>query len=157
MQMRTLVRQAGLLWRAEMLVVELRLRLLARSTVLVLFAIFITLFGLAMLNVAAFQALQAVAGPVWSAVGIAFVDFLLAGIAVLVALRAKPGPELELAQDLRKLALEALEGEAATVQDFLTGASVGRLVSEPLQAMAPRLLVPLVGSIIRALRKKPEV
>ena len=83
--------------------------------------------------------------------GTALLSRLLLGLALAclagtgLAASAKPGPELAMAEDLRKAAAAALE------EDFHSGQSLGAFAGE---SNAARLLIPTIGLIIGALRRK---
>jgi hypothetical protein len=111
----------------------------------------IAVFGLGMLNVAAFFILQAYWGPVWAALAAALGDFVIAIIVVLIALAARPGTELTAAVELRDTAMEGLESELAPLQERLGFFS--RMARDPLETILPTLLVPLITAIVRSLRR----
>ncbi len=79
---------------------------MARRLGLLAFAGLIAVFGLAMANVAGFYALQVSVGSVWAAAAVALVDFAIAAIVALLARASAPGPELELALDVRRMAVK---------------------------------------------------
>ena len=127
------------------------------------FAGLIAVFGLGMANVADFYALQVSAGPVWGATIVAIVDLVIAAIVLLVAANARPGPEIELAFDVRKMAIDALQGDARDLK--LTVDALGQEIREvkanivgfahnPLDVAAQKLLVPAALSIIKGMRSK---
>ena len=96
---------------------------MARRFGLFAFAGLIAIFGLGMTNVAGFYALQSSMGPVWAAVLIAIGDFVLAVIVMLMGRSSQPGPEIDLAFDVRKMAIEAIQADA---RDFK--GAIGALV-----------------------------
>ena len=149
--MQTVYRHVRILWRAERAIVETQLNAMLRRALLYAFAGLIALFALAMLNVAAYFFFVPHWGPLWAALAVALGDLVVALIVVLIALSTKPGPELAAAQELRNLALESLEAELAPLQERL--AWVTRAVRQPLEFPLQTILVPLVASIVRALRK----
>src|SRR5208282_4462753 len=95
------LRNLRVLWRAESIVAEIRLHVIAARSGLRAFAGLIALFGLAMLNLAGYFALARWWEPVWAASAVAVVDFAVAGVLVLVAAQMKPGRELDLAVEVR--------------------------------------------------------
>jgi hypothetical protein len=93
------------------------------------------------------------------------VDFLIAAIVVLAAGRSKPGPDLALAFDVRKMAIESVQADARYLKltvDALgeevksVKANIVRLVEKPLDVAAQRELVPAALSIMRAMRSRKE-
>jgi len=60
--------------------------------------------------------LQPAYGLVWSAAVIAVVDFVLAALVLSLASRPKPGHELELALEVRKMAIASLLSDSGDVR-----------------------------------------
>ncbi len=145
MNLQSLARNARLYARAEGLVAEIRLRLLVRKLVLSVLAVAVALLGLVFVNIALFNYLVSAWGPVWTPLALGLVNFALAVPVLLIAASAKPGPELAMAEDLRKAAAAALE------EDFHSGQGLGGFAGE---SNAARLLIPTIGLIIGALRRK---
>jgi hypothetical protein len=145
-------RHARDLWRVEGTIAQARFGLTMRRSVLYALAGLIAVFGLGMLNVAAFFAFQPSWGPVWAAVAAAFGDFVVAAIVAAIALTAKPGPHLNAALEMRQSALDGIDAEIATLQHpfaWLSGTA-----RNSIDAALPAILIPLVTAILRGLRKK---
>ncbi|MGB8314372.1 MAG: hypothetical protein WCE69_07775 [Aestuariivirga sp.] len=149
MNLQSLARNARLYARAEGLVAEIRLRLLARKLVLSILAVAISLLGLVFVNLALFNYLETAWGPVWTPLALGLANLALAVPVLLFASAAKPSPELAMAEDLRKAAAAALEANFHTGQNLAD--SLGGLTGE---SNAARLLIPTIGFIISALRRK---
>ncbi len=149
--MQSLFRHLRILCRIESTIAEIRLRALTRRAVLYSLAGLVALFGLGMLNVAAFFALEPHLGATWAAFAVAGGDFVLAIVALLVATAARPGPELNTALELRQAAIENLEAEFAVLQESLAWFS--RAARNPLNTALPAVIIPLVTAIIRGLRR----
>jgi hypothetical protein len=150
MSIQTAVRSGRLYVRAELLVAEMRLRSYARKAALLAVALGVALFGLGMLNVAAFLWLSESFGPVRTALGIAVANFAVAAVAFAIGYVMKPGAELQLAEEMRDTALETVESEVSRMQS----AGVTGLVSGAVEMGAARLLMPTVGALLGGLRKK---
>src|SRR5256885_1235630 len=99
------MQHARLLLRAERLVAKISLASMMRRALLMALAGLIAMFGLVMLNAAAFLALDVMLGHVWAALAVAGADFGLASLAVGMAMLSRAGRELKLARDLRDAAL----------------------------------------------------
>lgn len=115
------------------------------------FAGLIAVFGLGMLNVAAYFLLAAHWGPIWAALAAALGDFVIAALVVGVALAIRPGPEITAAAELRDISLEGLEAELGPLQErfaWLTSAK-----RDPLETILPAILIPLISAVMRGLRK----
>lgn len=149
MNIQSLAKNTQLYLRAEILVAEIKLRLYFRKLALAVFAVAVTLMGLALLNLSLFRALETTWGPFRTPLILGLANFALALIAVLIAAVAKSGPELAMAEDLRKLSATAVE------TDFQGGQVLGGLLGgSSIEAGAARLLIPAFASIIGALRRK---
>lgn len=116
-----------------------------------------------MANVAGFYALEASLGAVWAAVIVAVVDFVIAAIVLLVASNSRPGPEIELAFDVRKMAVESIQMDARDLKQTIDAlgqeirdvkASIVSFAHNPLDVAAQKLLVPAALSIVRGIRSK---
>ena len=158
-----LVRDFQILRKADILIGRIWVNVVARRFALLAFAGLIAVFGLGMANVAGFYALQTNVGPVWAAAIVAVVDLAIAAIVLTIAINSRPGPELELAVDVRKIAVEAIQTDARDLKltvDALgqqiadTKATIASFVQNPLDVAAQKLLVPAALSIIRGMRSK---
>jgi len=121
----------------------------------------VAVFGLGMANLAGFLGLQQSWGPVWSAAIVALADLLLAVVIVILGRSIHPGPEIELAFDVRKMAIESIAADASALKVTMdafgqelreTRDTIAAFVHNPLDAAAQKLLVPAVTSIIRGFR-----
>ncbi len=160
-----LVRDLQVLRKADIIIGKIWLGVLARRLGLFAFAGLIGLFGLGMANVAGYNALQSSIGIVWAATVVAIADFAIAAVVVLLAGRSRPGPEIDIALELRKTALESIHEDARDLK--LTIDAMGQeiravkqnvtaLVHNPLDVATEKLLVPAVLSILRGIRSKKE-
>jgi hypothetical protein len=160
-----LVRDFRLLQKADSLIGRIWLNGMVRRFGLFAFAGLIAVFGLGMTNVAGFYALQTSWGPVWAATLVALGDFVLAGIVVLMGRSSEPGREIDLAFDVRKMAIEAIQDDARGLKasvDALgqeirqTKESIAGFMHNPLDAATHKLLIPAAISIIRGLRARKD-
>jgi hypothetical protein len=160
-----LVRDLQALRKADFLIGKIWLNVLARRLGLFAFAGLIGVFGLGMANIAGYHGLQASVGEVWAAAIMAALDLVVAAIVLLAAIKSHPGPEIEIALDVRRMALESIHEDAHDLK--LTIDALGheiRAVKEnittavhnPLDVAAEKLLVPAALSILRGLRSKKE-
>jgi hypothetical protein len=156
MNLQALARNFRLYLRAASLVAEIRLRLQLRKTVLTVLALALAIAGLAMIDLAAFRALETAWGPLWTPLALGLANLALAAALGLAILALKPGRELSAAADLRQMAYNAMEADLKSVQDgsgLLTG-----LLGGSTELQTARLLIPVISTIIGALRhrRKPE-
>ena len=160
-----LVRDLQLLRKADLIIARIWLAVLLRRSGLIAFAGLIAVFGLGMANVAAFYALQASFDTVWAAALVALCDLVIAGVVLLIATRVGTGPELDLALDIRRMALDSLQADARDLKLSVEAfghdiknakAGISQLVHDPLDLAAQRLLIPGALAILRGLRAKKE-
>jgi hypothetical protein len=160
-----LMQDLRLLQKADSLIARFWLRVAARRFALALFAGLVALFGLAMANLAGFRALEGALGPVWAPAVVALVDLGLAAIVWRLGVAIKPDSAIDLAFDVRQMAVEALEADArdlrTTVDVFGTQMrgikeAVAGLVHNPFDIAAQQLLVPAASAILKGLRAKKE-
>lgn len=146
-----LVRDLQALRRADIVIGKIWLQVVLRRFGLALFAALIAVFALGMLNAAAFLGLQPGLGAVQAAAIVAVGDLVIAALVLLLALHAKPGPEIELAQQMRTMALDQLQADAGALKAGMT-----QLVRDPMDLAAQKLLVPAVLSLLRHFRARRE-
>jgi type VI protein secretion system component VasK len=143
-----IVRNLRLLWRADKIIAEMRLRHMLVGLGLLAFAALISAFGLLMLELAGYFALVNVMSAIAAAAILGGVNFAIALILVVVAARRSlGGQELTLANEIHDTAIDALQLEAQAMQS-----QVNRLMHHPLEGMLP-LIVPLITAAISHLRK----
>jgi len=147
MNSENIVRNLRLLWRADKIIAEMRLRHMLVGLGLVAFAALISAFGLLMLELAAYFALVNVMSAIAAAAILGGVNFIIALILVVVAARRSLGQELTLANEIHDTAVDALQLEAQALQS-----QVNRLMHHPLEGLLP-LIVPLITAAISHLRK----
>jgi hypothetical protein len=154
MNIQNIARSARLYARSEAMVAEIRMRAYGRRLAFTSLAVLAVMMSLAFINLAAFLYLQSLWGPVWTPLGIGLANLSIAAVALLAANSARPGPELTLAKELRKLSSGALEAEFQTPPSV--GGVLGALGSGH-EATIARLLLPAVISIVSSLgRTKTE-
>ena len=160
-----LVRDFHILRRADSLIAQIWLNVMARRFGLFVVAGLVAMLGLGMTNAAGFYGLQASEGPAWAAAIVAIADFVLAAIVMLVSKNSEPGSEMELALDVRKMAMESIQADARDLSVTIDALgqeirdakdSIAGFVHNPLDAAAQKLLVPAAISIIRGLRSKKD-
>ena len=160
-----LLRDLHVLQKADFLIGRIWLNALARKLGLFAFAALIAVFGLGMANLAGFHALQASLGAVWAALIVAAVDLAVAAVVLLIGSNSRPGPEIEVAFEVRKMAVEAIQADTRDLK--LTIDAIGQevkglkanftqLVQNPLDVAAQKLLIPAALSILRGMRSRKE-
>jgi hypothetical protein len=152
--MQTMLRDLRILWRAERIIAESQLRLAARRTALAATAGLIAFVGLAMLNVTGFLALGPIWGAAWAAFALAIADLVIAAIVLVVALSSRLGPDYAAAVELRDLSMKDLETEFASSSKSPLGLLSGSGGRDPLEALLPVVLMPLLTAAVRAVKHK---
>jgi hypothetical protein len=156
MNLQALARNLRLYVRATSLAAEIRLRFQLRRTMLAALALAVAIAGLVMIDLAAYRALETAWGPLWTPLILGLANLAVAAALLLATLALKPGRELAAANDLRQMAYNAMEADLRSAQEgpgLLTG-----LLGGPAETQAARLLIPVISTIIGALRRrrKPE-
>ena len=127
------------------------------------YALVIAVFGLLMLDVTAFFALEQYFGRVWSAALVSLFDFFVAGCLVIVAAMRPGSGELTLALDARQVALQGFESDARLIQDQFSAlssdlrsikTSMANFTKHPIDEAMSQLVVPLSAILIRTLGRK---
>ncbi len=140
MNLHHLSRHVRLIVRGEMLAVQAKLAFAMRRMLFAGFALLFAGLGLIFVNIGLFAFLTPLWGPVWTPIGLGFINFLLALVALAFAAAIKPGPELALAEEIRTMAGEQFEAVNAQGSGFDRSAMSG-------------LLVPAVTAIVGALAR----
>jgi len=155
------VRHLQVLSKADTLIARIWLTAMARRFALFAFAGLIAVFGLGMADLAAFYQLEAMVGAVWAAAIVALADFAVAAIIALLARFTRPGPEIDLALEVRGMAIKSLQEDARELEAAARGLaqqvrdakdSLSGFVSHPLDAAAQKLIIPAIIALVRGLR-----
>ncbi|CAL78987.1 conserved hypothetical protein, putative membrane protein [Bradyrhizobium sp. ORS 278] len=133
--------------RTDRAIAEIRLRHLLAGLGLRAFAALIAVFGLLMLELAAYLALVQVTSAVLAAAALGFGNFVIAAVLLTVASGAPSGRELELANEIHSASMDALQLEARSLQT-----QISSVVNHPLNSLIPLLIVPLATMILKSLR-----
>jgi hypothetical protein len=142
-----IVKHLRVLWRTDKIIADIRMRHLLVGLGLRVFAALIAAFGLLMLEISAYFALIQIWSAVSAAAALGAVNFAIAAILFAIAARPPTGRELELANEVHGLSVDALEIETRALQLELAG-----LIHHPLNGLLP-LVVPLIAVVTRSLKK----
>jgi hypothetical protein len=158
-----LIHDLQVLRKADFLIGKIWVTVLVRRVGLSAFAGLIGVFGLGMMNVAGYNALQQSIGAVWAATAMAILDFAIAAVVLLVAAKSGPGSEMDSALEVRRTAIDSIQGNARdlaltlnSLGDEIRGVreNVASLMHNPLDVVSEKLLVPAALSLLRGLHKK---
>lgn len=147
----TLARNLRVLLRADLIIAEIHMRRVATKSTLLAVAGLVGGFGLVMLGVAGFLALEERYGAILAATISGAGAVVLAGLVALLAARVKPGRELDLATEVHAAALVAVSNDLKAA-----GASVTRLASfvrNPLDSALPAVALTLLTTILKGFRR----
>lgn len=160
--MQKVTRNLRVLWRTQAMLSEHRLSAMARKSGMMAGAGLMALFGVAMLDVAAFFWLYDTMHPGLAALIVGLANFVLAGALVLIARSDRESREITTVRELQEKALEDLEFEASLVQaeyhairDDLRGikGQIQNIVSNPSSLISPQLLAPILSAALKAFKK----
>lgn len=133
------------LWRADRIIADIRLRHLLLRSGLNAAALLIAVLGLLFLEIAAYFAIVQKVSAIGAAALLGTGNLLLSGVLMLVAARKKPDREIELVRDVHRNAVEALQLDMQVLQE-----QFGRATR--FEAMVPAL-IPLASLLLRSLKK----
>lgn len=152
-----------ILAKAETTLMKANARRAAMRARLFAMAIGLLLLTVVMVNVAAFEYLSETMSAAAAAGIMAFVNGILAVIVIVVATRVQPGPEEEMVQDIREMALTELSADLDGVKDDFNRISndlnnIRSGVGQALGLLKPGRsaagsLMPVLGLITSMLKK----
>jgi hypothetical protein len=160
-----LLHDLQVLRKADFLIARIWANVLARRWGLFAFAALIAVFALGMANLAGFYALEGPVGAVWAAAIVAAIDLVIAAIVFVVGANSRPGPEIDLAFELRKMAWDSIQADTQGLKHVVDNlghniqearATVAGFVQNPLDTAAQKFLVPAALSLLRGLRAKKD-
>ncbi len=160
-----LVLKFRILLRADSAIRKSQFRLAIRQARLTAVGLVLALLALGMLNVSIYLALETRLGGPTAALLLAAGNGILALILILSAGRMETGPEVEMAEEIRDLAITELAADADQVKQELqqvraevTQISSGfrRLLSGDLSQLGLPNLSPLVGVLASSLKNRKK-
>jgi hypothetical protein len=151
-----------ILVRAETTLARLHARILARRLLLALLALGAALLTIGLINLGAYELLEARFGGGTGAFLLAGVNATLAGLLLAVASRHSPGPEEQMVVEIRELALTELSADAEAVRaGFNELSSDLERIRRAVSALTGRgggpglaSLAPLVGLAVDTLKSR---
>jgi hypothetical protein len=154
MKVDSIVANLRALMRANSIIADIHARHLVARSSLTAFAALIAAFGLLMLGVAGYFALERILGPVWAAASVGLANCVIALVLVLIASRITPGRDLELAREVHRTAIEALITDGRALESEV--ASFKETFRHPLDSVLPGLIIPLATMLIKIIQNKVE-
>ena len=153
--MNRISRNISIIFKAERLIAQRRMAVLRKQTGMMVCAGIAAGMALVMLNAAAYFALAERMSPASAALIVALVNLLLATVLAYYANRISADKDVEGVVEVRDMAMEDLEAEiadaTAEVKDIAE--SLRRVARDPIGTALPGLITPLVGALLKNLRK----
>ena len=154
MKLDSIVRNVRVLWRADAIIAQFQMQQLLTRFGLRAFAALVALFGLMGLELGGYLMLVQRFDAASAAILLGAGNFIIALMIVLASNRTPPSPDMPLALELHKTAIDALQADAAALQDEF--ASFRKIFDRPLDSALVNLAVPAVGLLINTLKKSKE-
>ncbi len=143
----SIIKNLRVLWRTDRIIAEIRMHHLLTGMGLRALAALIAAFGLLMLELAAYFALVQIWSAILAATILGGVNFVIAAVLFMAAMRTPASRELDFASEVHGSAIDALQADVRGLR--LQAAS---LIHHPLNGILP-LLTPLLATIIHSLTK----
>lgn len=153
--MNRISRNISIILKAERVMARRRLAVFRTQIGMFAAAGLVAGIGIIMLNVSGFYALNSVYSPQVSALIVALINLGLALLLGVLASRLSTATELAPVAEVRDLAMEDLEAEMDGVIEEagqLTE-NIRRIAQDPMGTLFPAALAPLIGFLIREIKK----
>lgn len=137
-----------MLWRTDKIIADIKLRQLLVSLGLRALAALIAVFGLLMFELATYFWLVQTWSAISAAAILGAIDVFIAVVLLAVASRPPAGRDLDLANEIHKASMDALQVEARAFQSQIAGT-----INHPLDSLLPHLALPLINIVINSLRR----
>jgi hypothetical protein len=147
-----------LLWGAERLLAQQEIRMGTRKMGIQALAGLVAVFGLGMLGVAVFFAIEPYWGRALAALAVAGVDIIAAAGLFAAAGSLKPSPEVAMVREMRDMALNGIKEEAAVAEAEITSLrdDIRDFARNPVGTLLPAVVSPMLGAVTRGLRGKKK-
>jgi hypothetical protein len=151
--MERFIQSFRILWRSERLLTEQQLRLGAQRVQFNALAALVGLSGLVMLTIAAFYALVPYWGHALAALTVGAADLVLAGVLAAYTRSIQVGKETEMIKEVRDMAVRDIKEEVYLVEAEIETLKedVRRFIRNPVDALLPAAIGPLLSSLVRGL------
>jgi hypothetical protein len=148
-----------LLWRSERLLAQQEIRMGTKKLEVHALAGLVGIFGLGMLGLALFFAIEPYWGKALAALAVGGIDLIIVAVLTAVARSMKPAPEVAMVREMRDVALEGIRDEAALAEAEINNLrdDIRNFVRNPFEALLPAIVSPMLGAVTRGLhssRKK---
>ncbi len=153
--MNRISRNISIIIKAERLIAQRRLAVMIRQTGFMAAAGIAAAIGLVLLNVAAYIALSQSIDPALAALLVAFGNFFIAILLMLMAKKSNGDSEIAAVSEVRDIAMDDLELElnAAGEQLKATAQNLRSMAKDPLGSIAPGLIGALAGALLKQFKK----
>jgi len=113
--MNDFLQKLQILARIELAILRIDVQTAYRQTFLYAVGIVLILLAVAALNVAIYMALSESFGYDWGALIVAILNAVLAVVIIIIAGRTKPGPEADMAKEIRQFAIAEINNDVEKV------------------------------------------
>jgi hypothetical protein len=152
------VRSFKVFWRAERFLSQKEFGLVVQKIQFNALAALVAVFGLVMLSLSGFFALEPYFGQPLAALSVAGIDLVLALGLVIYAGSLKPADEVEIVREMRDTALKDIEQEVASIEAELTELrdDARRFIKNPIDALLPSAIGHLLNAVSRGVRSSTK-
>lgn len=152
------IRSFKVFWRSERLIRKNELQLLTKNILLNALAGLVGLFGLVMLSLSSFFALEPYMGNALAALTVGGTDVVFAGILLVYTGSLKPAPEVAMVKEMRDIAISDMENELRKAEGELVALrnDAKKIIRNPLDALMPSVISPLLGAVVKGLQSSSK-
>lgn len=143
-----LARNLRALFKADTAIADIRMQHLLVSFGLKAVAALVALFGLLLVELAAYFALVQTWTVIHSALALAAINFLMAGAVLIIAVKRPLSRELDLAHEVHDAAIRNLQADFLSYPTQATA-----LLRHPIARLLPSLILPMITLGLGALQR----
>lgn len=146
-----MLRSLRILAKADAMIAEAVFKARLSQIALGVTALCIAVFGLVMIGIALFFALQDIWGTIWAAAAVGLGSLLFSGLLVIFSSYRRPRGDLQIAHDMHKMALDSLIQEVRLAENDFS--SIGYLVRSAANGTLVGAAVRIVTLLLRLLKR----
>ncbi|MGQ3674372.1 phage holin family protein [Xanthobacter sp. TB0139] len=150
--MDNLVRNLRILARTDLIIAEIHFRRVMKKSGFFAFALLVGVFGVIMLGVAGFLALEEIYGAKLAAAITGGAGVVLALLLAFIGMRVRSGDELGLANEVHGAAMAAVSRDLKSAGSNVS--QIAAFVRNPLDAALPGMAMQVFGLVMKMLRRR---
>ncbi|MGE4373854.1 MAG: phage holin family protein [Xanthobacter sp.] len=147
-----LVRNLRILARTDLIIAEIHARRVLKKSGIFAFALLVGTFGVIMLGIAGFLALEELYGAKLAAVITGGAGVVLALLLAFIGARLRSGDELGLANEVHGAAMAAVSRDLQSAGSNIS--QIASFVRNPLDAALPGMAMQVFGLVMKMLRRR---